>query len=92
MRLDHLGQPDAAYAIVEVFTAMLANGGQRTPDLGEQCNHSEGRGSHCLFGEIGETMNDQESIAKEGLTIFERNTESGRLSITAVLCGVDPDG
>ncbi len=34
MMLDHLNQPEAASAVVRAFTALLANGGPRTLDLG----------------------------------------------------------
>jgi len=34
MMLEHLGEPEAASAIVEAFTTLLAKNGPRTPDLG----------------------------------------------------------
>ncbi len=36
MMLDHLGEPEAAQAIIESFEALLREGGPRTRDMGGQ--------------------------------------------------------
>jgi tartrate dehydrogenase/decarboxylase / D-malate dehydrogenase len=41
LMLEHLGQPEAAQAILDALTALLAEGGPRTPDLGGTADTGE---------------------------------------------------
>jgi len=41
MMLDHLGEPDAAAAIVSAIEAVIAGGGPKTPDLGGQAKTAD---------------------------------------------------
>ncbi|MPZ62681.1 MAG: tartrate dehydrogenase [Propionibacteriales bacterium] len=41
LMLEHLGEVEAAHAIVEAIASMLADGGPRTPDLGGQASTQE---------------------------------------------------